>query len=91
MAQMERSRSEMEAREEGELFASKIQLQLATAAVDRIIERNGGRRRADAFWHDGGFGPIDDEEEYVDPELWNPDEETVPEMAEIYWNIYECN
>jgi hypothetical protein len=43
------------------------------------------------FWDEDAFDSLEDGEEYVDPELWDPDEETLPEMKEIEWNIYECN
>lgn len=77
-------------RKEGDLFASKLELQLAASIVDRLIERSGGREVADGFWDDDSFDSIDDGDEYVDPEFWDPDNETVPEILEINHNIYEC-
>lgn len=73
---------------EDDSFVSPLQLRLAASIVGRIVDRNGGCGSADAFWDDE---PTDDEsEEYVDPELWDPDAETLPEMAFIEENIFEC-
>lgn len=67
----------------------KLQLRLAAAVVDRLIETNAGREVADAFWDDDLFDVLGD----FDPDLEceDPDEETVPEMAEILHNIYPCD
>jgi hypothetical protein len=73
------------------LPASNLGIQLAASIVDRLIERNAGRVVADAFWDDDTFEALDGGDEYLDPELWDPDEETLPEMDIINWNIYECN
>ena len=77
--------------EEDDLSASSLQLKLAANIVDHLAERNGGRDLADAFWDDDTFDSLDGEGEYLDPKLWDPDEETLPEMDDINWNIYECN
>ena len=68
---------------------SKLQLQLAAGVVDRLIEANAGREVADAFWDDDSFDVLDE----FDPDLGftDPDEETLPEMAEIWHNIYPCD
>jgi hypothetical protein len=77
---------------EGEdLPASTLQLRLAASIVDRLIERNGGSEVADSFWDDDVFDSLDEGDEYLDPELWDPHEETLPEALEIDWNIFECN
>jgi hypothetical protein len=68
---------------------SKLQLRLAAGIVDRLIEANAGREVADAFWDDDSFDVLDD----YDPDLVcaDPNEETLPEMAEIWHNIYPCD
>jgi hypothetical protein len=66
-------------REEEDLPPYSLQLQLAASIVDRLIERNGGREVADSFWDDDVFDSLDEGDEYLDPELWDPDEETLPE------------
>lgn len=76
--------------EEEDIPASRFQLELAASIVARLIERNGGRGAANAFWDDDSFDP-EGNAEYVDPEFWDPDEETLPEMNEINWNIHECD
>ena len=73
------------------LPASNLEIQLAASIVDSLIERNSGRDVADAFWDDDAFDTLDDGYEYLDPERWDPDEETLPEMDIIEWNMYECN
>ena len=78
-------------REGDDLSTSTLQLQLAASIIGKLIERNGGRDVADAFWEDDTFEALDDGDEYLEPELWDPDEETLPEMDIINWNIYECN
>ena len=67
----------------------KLQLRLAVAVVDRLIETNAGREVADRFWDDDSFDVLGD----FDPDLEceDPDEETVPEMAEILHNIHPCD
>ena len=67
----------------------KLQLRLAAAVVDRLLEANGGREVADRFWDDDSFDELGD----FDPDLESedPDEETVPEMAEILHNIHPCD
>lgn len=67
----------------------KLQLRLAAAVVDRLIEANAGREVADRFWDDDSFDVLDDSD--PDLEYEDPDEETVPEMAEILHNIYPCD
>lgn len=74
---------------EKEPSVSKLQLQLAAIIVDTLIERNAGRAVADEFWHNNSIDSIEDEGEYLD--LSDPDEETLPEMNEINWNIYPCD
>jgi hypothetical protein len=80
-----------DAREEEDLSASTLQLRLATSIVDSLIERNGGRDVADRFWDDDSFDASDDRDEYLDQEFRVSDEETLPEMNQINWNIHECN
>ena len=46
---------------------------------------------ADGFWDHNSFETELDQDEYLDPELWDPDEDPVPDMAaEINENIFEC-
>lgn len=80
-----------ETRNEKEPSPSKLQLQLAAIIVDTLIERNAGRAAADEFWDDNSIDSLEDEGEYLDPDLSDPDEETLPEMNEINWNIYPCD
>ena len=80
-----------ETRKEKELSASKLQLLLAASIVDTLIERNAGRAAADEFWNDNSIDSLNDEGEYLDADLSDPDEETLPEMNEINWNNYPCN
>lgn len=80
-----------ETRKEQELSASKLQLLLAASIVDTLIERNAGRVAADEFWNDNSVDSLFDEGEYEDADLSDPDEETLPEMNEIKWNIYPCD
>jgi hypothetical protein len=92
MATMNDSQPEMpDTREENGLPASALQLQLAAGIVERLVERNGGSEIANVFWDDDAFDSLEDGDEYLDPELWDPDEEILPEAKEIEWNIYECN
>ncbi len=67
----------------------KLQLRLAAAVVDRLIEANAGREVADAFWDDESFDVLDDFD--LDLVFADPDDETSPEMAEIWHNIYPCD
>jgi hypothetical protein len=76
---------------EEESPTSMLQLQLAAGIVEKLVEQNGGRDIANVFWDDDALDSLEDGDEYVDPELWDPEEETLPEMKEIEWNIYECN
>ena len=78
-------------REEEDLPASSLDLKLAASVIGALIERNGDRDVADAFWDDDAFDSLDEQREYQDPELWDPNEETLPEAEEIDWNIYPCN
>ena len=78
-------------REEEDLPASTLQLRLAASIIGRLIERNGGREVADQFWGDGVFDSLDEGDEYLDPELGDPDEETLPEAQEIDRNTFECD
>ena len=70
---------------------SSLQLRLAAIVIDKIIERNGGRAAADAFWDDDSFDFSDEMELDADLELRDSEEETVPEMDEINHNIFECD
>jgi hypothetical protein len=71
---------------------SALQLRLAAGIVEKLIERNGGSEAANVFWDNDPFDSLADEDEYVDPELWDPDgDEVLPEAKEIEWNLYECN
>lgn len=65
-------------------FGSALQLRLAASLLGRRIERNGGGETAAKFWDDEAEF---DHEYYVDPELWDPGSETVPEMDVITENI----
>ena len=76
---------------EEDLPASTLQLRLAASIVGKLIERNGGSEDANDFWEDDVFDPLDEGDEYLDPELWDPDEETLPEDREVDWNMFECN
>lgn len=72
--------------------ASALQLKLAAGILEKLIEGNGGSAVTNVFWDDDAFDSLEDGEEYVDPELWDPDgEEVLPEAKEIEWNLYECN
>jgi hypothetical protein len=74
---------------EDDLIASALQQSLAASVVSRLIERNGGC--AAGFWDDDLFDTEQDQDEYLDPELWDPDADPVPDMAaEIAENIFEC-
>jgi len=78
-------------RNEKRTLASKLQLQLAASIVDTLIERNAGRAAADEFWNGNSVDSLLDEGECEDEDLSGPDEETLPEMNEINWNIYPCD
>jgi hypothetical protein len=80
-----------ETRKEKEPLASKLQLQLAASIVHTLIEQNAGRDVADEFWDDNSIDSLFDEGEYEDADLSDPDEETLPEMNEINWNLYPCD
>ena len=70
---------------------SALQLQLAAGIVEKLIERNGGSEIGNVFWDDDAIDSLKDRDDYEDPEFWDPDQEVLPEMKEIEWNIYECN
>lgn len=72
---------------EEDCFDSALQLRLAASLVSRLVERNGGSAAADLFWNEDTFDNDHDQDEYLDAELWDPDSETVPEMAAIMENI----
>lgn len=92
MARTSNLRPELtDTREEDTFPTSALQLQLAAGIVENLIERNGGSKIANLFWDDDAFDSLEDGDEYVDPEFWDPDQETLPEAKEIEWNIYECN
>lgn len=76
---------------EKDIFASALQLRLAAGIVSRLIGRNGGGGEATEFWNEESFEAELDQNEYQDPELWDPDEDPVTDMAaEINENIFEC-
>ena len=79
------------AREEEDPSSSSIQIQLAAKIIRRLIERNADRDVAGRFWDDNALDSPDDGDDYRDPELGYPDEETLPEEHEINWNIFECD
>lgn len=79
-------------KEEDASSSSALQLRLAAGIVEKLVERNGGSDVTNVFWDDDAFESLEDGDEYVDPELWDPDgDEILPEVKEIEWNIYECN
>jgi hypothetical protein len=80
-----------ETREEKDLPVFKIQLQLAASIVHSLIEQNTGRDIADKFWDDNLIDSLKDEGKFLDADLSDPDEETLPEMKEINRNIYPCD
>ncbi len=91
MATIYSGRKIRNAGKEEDCFVSALQLRLAARVVNRLIERNGGCDAADGFWDDGSLDTEVDQDEYLDPELWDPEEEPVPDMAgEINENIFEC-
>ena len=80
-----------ETREEKGPPDSGIQLQLAASIVHSLIEQNAGRDVADEFLDENLFDSLKDEGKYLDADLSDPVEETLPEMNEINWNIYPCD
>lgn len=89
MAMMDCGRKVREAGEEEECFVSALQLRLAASLLNRQIERNGGC--AADFLDDDSLDTQVEQDEYLDPELWDPDADPVPDMAaEINENIFEC-
>jgi hypothetical protein len=72
------------ARDPEDCFDSPLQLRLAASVLTTRVERNGGGDAAGVFW---GDETEPDREEYVDPEFWDPDYETLPEMDLIDENI----
>lgn len=77
--------------EEEDCFVPSLQLRLAASVVSRLIERNGGCGAAEGFWDGDSFDTVQDQDEYLDPELWDPDADPLPDMAaEIQENIFEC-
>lgn len=89
MEQMNGSQPGVLKANDGEDYAPcKLELRLAAGIVDRIIEANGGREVADAFWEDESFDVLDDTD--PDLEFGDPDEETLPEMDLIMHNISPC-
>jgi len=85
------SHVETQNKKENDVRASKLQLDLAASIVGRLIERNGGRDAADRFWDDDSFEAIEDAGPGLDLDLSDPKEETLPEMAYIRHNIFECD
>ncbi len=77
--------------EEDDLLGSTLQLRLAASVVNRLVKRNGDSGTAECFWDDDLLDAEVDQDEYLDPELWDPDADPVPDMAaEIAENIFEC-
>ena len=75
--------------EEEDVLGSALQLQLAASVITSLAKRNGGCGAANVFWEEDSVDSDLDQGEYLDPELWDPDEEeTVPEMAIINENIF---
>lgn len=86
------SRSEVaEPRKEQVEDASAFELRLAAMVVKAALERNGGGAQSARFWDDDLFDSFDSRREYVHPDLGHSEEETLPEMDEINWNIHECD
>jgi hypothetical protein len=79
-----------EGREESST-ALKFQLELAVSVITRIIDKNASSGSAEAFWDDDSLDFEDGVELDTDPDCWDPDEETLPEMDLINHNIYECD
>ena len=63
---------------------SALQLRLAASVLNRRVDGNGGGDAAGVFWDDDSER---DPDEYLDPEFWDPDYETLPEMDLIDENI----
>ena len=78
-------------REDDDLSTSSFELKLAASVISRVVKRNGNCEAADLFWEDDALDSLEEKREYQDPELWDPDEETLPEAKEIEWNLYPCN
>lgn len=77
--------------EREDLLESALQLRLAASVVNRLVERNGGCGAAVVFFDEDSLDAELDQDEYLDPELWDPDADPVPDMAaEIAENIFEC-
>ena len=77
--------------EEEDFWGSALQLRLAVSALNRRVERNGGCGAVDVFFDEDSVDAELDQDEYLDPELWDPDADPVPDMAaEIAENIFEC-
>lgn len=92
MTPIEDTEPEIPDTSEGEdLPSSRLQLQLARSIIARLIKRNAGQDAADSFLDDNVFDSYEEGDEYSDPELWDPDEETLPEAREIDWNTFECD
>jgi len=76
-------------REEDDFDIYPLQLRLAASILKRVAERNGGCGAAEVFFDDDSDDEVLDREEYLDPELWDPEGvETLPEMDIIYENIF---
>ncbi len=83
-------RNNREVGEEEDCCVSALQLSLAENVVSRLIKRNGSCG-PEGFWDDDSLDPEQDQDEYQDPELWDPDSDPEPDMAaEIAENIFEC-
>lgn len=86
---MEDSRRQFAHRgEEDDLCTSPIQLRLAASVLGRVVEQNGGCAAGSEFWEEDSLDIELDQEQYSDPESWDPDYETLPEMAIINENIF---
>jgi len=87
MGPIDYGREVRDAGEEDDLIANSLQHRLAASVVSRLIERNGGC--VSGFWDDDLSDTEQDQDEYLDPELWDPDADPVPDMAaEINENIF---
>jgi hypothetical protein len=71
--------------------ASRFQLELAASVITSIIDKNAGSGASEAFWDDDSFDFEDDVERDTDPDCWDPEDETLPEMDPINHNIFECD
>lgn len=89
MAMMDSGRKARETGEEEECFVSALQLRLAASLLNRQIEQNGGC--AADFLDEDSLDTEVEQDDYLDPELWDPDADPEPDMAaEIAENIFEC-